>query len=62
VVITDLGVLRRHDELVLEALHPGITLEQAREATAWDLAVADDLETTEPPTADELAALRELHA
>jgi glutaconate CoA-transferase subunit B len=47
---------------VLEALHPGVTLEQAREATAWDLQVADDLTTTEPPTADELAALRELNA
>jgi glutaconate CoA-transferase subunit B len=62
VVITDLGVLRRRDELVLEALHPGVTLVQAREATGWELTVADDLETTDPPTADELAALRELHA
>jgi glutaconate CoA-transferase subunit B len=63
VVITDLGVLRRHDdELVLEALHPGVTLEQAQEATGWELQVAGDLETTDPPTADELSALRELHA
>ncbi len=63
VVITDLGVLRRHDgELVLEALHPGVTLEQAREATGWELEVAGDLETTEPPTEDELADLRELNA
>jgi glutaconate CoA-transferase subunit B len=62
VVITDLGVLRRRDELVLEALHPGVTLEQARKATGWDLQVADDLQTTQPPTADELAALRELDA
>jgi glutaconate CoA-transferase, subunit B len=62
VVITDLGVLRRHDELVLEALHPGVTLEQAREATGWDLQVADSLMTTDPPTADELSALRELDA
>ena len=62
VVITDLGVLRRNGELVLEALHPGVTLEQAREATGWDLAVADDLRTTEPPTKEELARLRELDA
>jgi glutaconate CoA-transferase, subunit B len=61
VVITDLGVLRRIDgELTLCALHPGVTLEDAREATAWELKVADDLETTDPPTEDELAALREL--
>jgi glutaconate CoA-transferase subunit B len=62
VVITDLGVMRRHDELVLEALHPGVTLEQAREATGWDLKVAGDLETTEPPTSEELELLRELNA
>jgi glutaconate CoA-transferase subunit B len=61
VVITDLGVLRRLDgELTQCVLHPGVTLEQARQATGWELKVADDLETTDPPTADELAALREL--
>jgi glutaconate CoA-transferase subunit B len=61
VVITDLGVLRRiGGELTQTALHPGVTLEQAREATAWDLKVADDLQTTDSPTEDELAALREL--
>jgi glutaconate CoA-transferase, subunit B len=62
VVITDLGVLRRNDELVLEALHPGVTLDQARDATGWDLQVADELLTTEPPTDEELALLRELNA
>jgi glutaconate CoA-transferase subunit B len=61
-VITDLGMLRMREELVLEALHPGVTLEQAREATGWDLHVAGDLGTTDPPTTDELAALRELNA
>jgi glutaconate CoA-transferase, subunit B len=63
VVITDLGVLRRIDgELTLTALHPGVTLEQARDATAWELAVADDLQTSEPPSADELALLRQLES
>ena len=47
-------------ELVLDALHPGVELEQAREATGWDLKVADDLRTTDPPTERELALLREL--
>ncbi len=60
VVITDLGVLRRDGELTLEKLHPGVTLEQAREATGWDLRVAGDLSETEPPTAEELRLLREL--
>jgi glutaconate CoA-transferase subunit B len=54
--------MRRHGELVLEALHPGVTLEQAREATGWELQVADDLETTDPPTSEELELLRELNA
>jgi glutaconate CoA-transferase, subunit B len=62
VVITDLGVLRRDHELVLEALHPGVTLEQAREATGWELAVAGDLRTTDQPAQEELALLRELKA
>jgi glutaconate CoA-transferase subunit B len=61
VVITDLGVLRRvAGELTLTALHPGVTLEQARAATGWELGVADELETTDAPTEDELALLREL--
>jgi len=61
VVITDLGVLRRMDgELTLTALHPGVTLEQAQDATAWELEVADELETSDPPSEDELSLLREL--
>jgi glutaconate CoA-transferase, subunit B len=64
-VITDLGVLEpdpRTKELTLTRLHPGATVEAAREATGWDLAVAHDLGRTEPPTAAELTALRELIA
>jgi glutaconate CoA-transferase, subunit B len=62
-VITDLGVLEPDPdscELTLTRLHPGVTVEQAREATGWPLAVADDLRTTEPPDTAELAVLREL--
>jgi glutaconate CoA-transferase subunit A len=61
-VITDLGVLEpdASGELVLAALHPGATVEQAQAATAWELRVADGLETTEPPTPVELSALRSL--
>jgi glutaconate CoA-transferase subunit B len=65
VVITDLGVLRpdpETKELTLAALHPGATVEQAREATAWKLRVTEDPETTDPPTDEELAVLRDLHA
>jgi glutaconate CoA-transferase subunit B len=60
-VITDLGVLEPVDgELTLTTLHPGVTVEQVREATGWELKVVDSVETSEPPTAEELAALREL--
>jgi glutaconate CoA-transferase, subunit B len=60
-VVTDLGILEPRDgELTLTRLHPGVSTEQAREATAWDLRVADDLAETEPPTDAELTALRGL--
>jgi glutaconate CoA-transferase, subunit B len=64
-VITDLGVLRpspKTAELILTHLHPGATVEQAKAATGWDLQVADDLSTTEPPTDHELSVLRALQA
>lgn len=64
-VITDLGVLANSTEdheLALTALHPGVTLEQARQATGWDLKVAANLGVTPAPSAAELAALRDLHA
>ena len=64
-VITDLGVLEpdpQTKELVLTQLHEGVTAEQAQENTGWDLKIARDLKTTEPPTQDELSALRELVA
>jgi glutaconate CoA-transferase subunit B len=64
-VITDLGVLAnspRDRELALAALHPGVTVEQVRRATGWDLKVAANPGLTPAPTADELAALRDLHA
>ena len=61
VVVTDLGVLEPRDgELTLTQLHPGISVDTAREATAWELRVADDVRETEPPTKAELDALRSL--
>jgi glutaconate CoA-transferase subunit B len=62
-VITDLGVLEPDPdsaELVLTALHPGVTVEQVRAETGWDLEVVDDLKTTEPPSTLELETLRSL--
>jgi glutaconate CoA-transferase subunit B len=65
VVITDLGVLRptgEDGELVLTAVHTGVEADHVREATGWDLKVADDLQQTPPPTDEELETLRELRA
>ena len=64
-VITDLGLLEPDPatcELTLTHLHPGATVEQARAATGWRLAVAGELVTSPPPTGRELAVLRALEA
>jgi len=62
-VITDLGVLTpdpRSKELVLSQIHPGITFEQVRAATGWDLRASADLATTEAPAMQDLRVLRDL--
>ncbi|MCW2899359.1 MAG: 3-oxoadipate:succinyl-CoA transferase [Streptosporangiaceae bacterium] len=64
-VITDLGVLRPDPataELVLTELHPGVTVEQVRAVTGWELKSAGVIGTTAEPTTEELTALRALKA
>jgi glutaconate CoA-transferase subunit B len=64
-VITDLGVLAPDPdtcELTLVATHPGATVDEVRAATGWDLAVRDDLRTTDLPTEEELQILHDLQA
>ena len=46
-------------ELILTALHPEKTVEQARQNTGWELKVTGNLRFTEPPTETELRILRE---
>jgi glutaconate CoA-transferase subunit B len=60
-VVTDLGILEPDStgELVLSALHPGATLEQARANTGWDLRAVPVVGTTDPPSQAELRILRE---
>jgi glutaconate CoA-transferase subunit B len=61
VVVTDLGVLEpRAGELTLTAVHRGVGVDEVREATSWELDVADDLSETAEPTDGELRALRAL--
>ncbi|GAB3904850.1 CoA-transferase subunit beta [Kibdelosporangium lantanae] len=61
-IITDLGVLRPDEdgEFALTQVHPGVTAEQAVQATGWDLRVSPDLVETDAPTDAELTALRRL--
>ena len=60
-VITSLAVLGfepASGEMILESVHPGVTADEVRAHTGWDLRVAARLETTAVPTAEELAVLR----
>ena len=62
-VITELGVLEPDPvtrELTLIAVHPGVSAQQARDATGWELRVSPALAETEPVTDEELATLRDL--
>ena len=62
-VITDLGVLKPDPgtcELTLTALHPGSDVDAVRAATGWKLAIAANLEESQPPTTEELDILRDL--
>lgn len=59
-VITDLAVLgfdSNTKRLRLDRLQPGVSVEQVREATGFELAVAPTVFELEPPTAEELGAL-----
>jgi glutaconate CoA-transferase, subunit B len=60
-VVTDIGMLEPDEtgELILTALHPGRTADEATANTGWDLKVAPKLRTTEPVTEQELRILRE---
>ena len=62
-VVTDLAILGFDGEtrqMMVKALHPGVSPEQVRDNTGFDIAIDADVATTEPPSARELAVLREL--
>ena len=64
-VITDLGILKPNPEsleLELVQLHPGVTVEQVRENTGWDLKVAAEIAVTPEPNQEELEKVRQLIA
>src|SRR5512142_1050756 len=60
-VVTDIGIMEPNEggELILTALHPGRTTDEAKANTGWNLKCAPVLRTTEPVTDKELSILRE---
>jgi glutaconate CoA-transferase subunit B len=64
-LVTDLCTMKPSDdskEFEVVTLHPGVAEEQVRTNTSWPVRFAPGIETTEPPTENELAALRDLNA
>lgn len=60
-VITDHCIFRFDTltkEMVLASVHPGATVEQVRAQVGWDLPVAENLQTTDPPSEEELRLIR----
>jgi glutaconate CoA-transferase subunit B len=61
-VITTMGVLRfdeKTKEMYLSSYHPGVTIDQAKQNTGWDLKISPNVKETEPPTVEEIRILRE---
>jgi len=64
-IVTDLGLLRPDPddcELVMTALHPGVSREQAIAATGWPLRFSPDCTITDVPSEHELSTLMALRA
>jgi glutaconate CoA-transferase, subunit B len=62
-VVTDLGLLgfdEHFKRMKLLALHPGVTAEEVRQNTGFELAAVPDPPFTDPPSERELAVLRHL--
>jgi glutaconate CoA-transferase subunit B len=61
-VVTNLCILGYDDDtcrMRIESLHPGVTVEEVQENCGFELLKAPKIETTHPPTDEELSILRE---
>ncbi len=61
-VITDLAILGFEPvskRMQLESLHPGVTLDEVRKETGFELLVPSRFPATEPPTREQIRLLRE---
>jgi len=62
-VITNLALMGFDEDtcrMKLISVHPGVTVEQVKENTGFDLMIPDDVPTSQPPTEEELGRLREI--
>ncbi len=61
VVITTKGIFRFNPdtkEMILQSLHPGVTVDEILANTGWDLKVASKIGETPPPSRSELRIIR----
>jgi glutaconate CoA-transferase, subunit B len=62
VVVSTMGLFRFQKdtkEMYLESYHPGVTIDQIKANTGWDLLIADDVRETEHPSPELIRMLRE---
>ena len=61
-LVTNLGVFSwpNGGSMAIESIHPGVTAEEIRDNTGFDLDIPPDTPFTAPPTVDELHAIRDL--
>jgi len=60
-VITQLGIMgfdEKTKRMTLLSVHPGVTIEQVKANTGFELMIPDEVGVTEPPTEEELKILR----
>jgi len=64
-LVTDLCMMSpdsSSNEFTVASLHPGVTRDQVRANTGWDVQFADSVTETPPPNSLELETLRDLNA
>ena len=62
-IISDMGIFRfdeKTKEAYLDSIVPGATIENIKANTGWTLKVAPEIREVDPPTEEELNALREI--
>jgi len=61
-VVTDVaifGFAQESNEMVLNYLRPGVSIEEVQDKISWPIKVANNIQNADPPTAEELRIIRE---